>query len=114
VLNAETSDTVQADEHGELRFSTPFRDGETKDISIEWSDTRYVLHVLGYVGEARVGSGQCGAATRLRQARGRKPQRAAERAEGGRNEPRVARGKLQNYRTLACVSRPGSAPSRWP
>ena len=47
VLNAESNETVQADEHGELRFTTPFRDGETKDITIEWSDTRYVLHVVG-------------------------------------------------------------------
>jgi len=47
VLNSATDELVPADEHGELRLVTPFKDGETRDISIEWSDTRYVLHVSG-------------------------------------------------------------------
>jgi hypothetical protein len=47
VLNAETNEEVLADEHGELKLTLPFRDGESKDVSMEWSDTRYVLHIDG-------------------------------------------------------------------
>jgi len=38
---------VEADEHGELRLVVPFHDGASKDVTLEFSDTRYILHVSG-------------------------------------------------------------------
>lgn len=56
VLNTDTAEVVAADEHGELRITTPFRDGESRDITLEWSDTRYVLHVAGASAKLEWGS----------------------------------------------------------
>jgi hypothetical protein len=44
-FDADAGETVQADEHGELRLLLPFRDGASKDLTIEWSDTKYSLRV---------------------------------------------------------------------
>lgn len=38
---------VLADEHGELKLKLPYSGDATRDVTIEWSDTRYVLRVRG-------------------------------------------------------------------
>jgi hypothetical protein len=38
---------VLPDEHGELRVVVPYRAGEKRDVVLEWSDTRYTLHLDG-------------------------------------------------------------------
>lgn len=43
--NADAGEAVQADEHGELRLVLPFREGSSKEAKLEWSDTKYLLHV---------------------------------------------------------------------
>jgi hypothetical protein len=44
-LDTDPAELVQADEHGELRLVLPFQEGMSRSANIEWSDTKYVLHV---------------------------------------------------------------------
>lgn len=47
VLDAETNEEVTAGEHGELRLTVPFVAGQSRQIPIEWTDTRYLLKIDG-------------------------------------------------------------------
>jgi hypothetical protein len=40
-------DEISADERGELTIVVPFSGDEKRDVAIEWTDTRYTLHVTG-------------------------------------------------------------------
>jgi hypothetical protein len=47
VLDAEANEEIAADEQGELRVTVPWVAGQTKQIPIDWTDTRYLLKVEG-------------------------------------------------------------------
>jgi hypothetical protein len=47
VLDADAGEELVADDKGELRVVVPFRAGESKELGLEWSDTRYTLKVDG-------------------------------------------------------------------
>lgn len=47
VLDAEANEEIAADEQGELRVTVPWIAGQSKQIPIDWTDTRYLLKVDG-------------------------------------------------------------------
>ncbi len=47
---------VLPDEHGELRVVIPFNGDEKRDVTLEWSDTRYELHIAGTSGTLEWGA----------------------------------------------------------
>jgi hypothetical protein len=42
-----TGEELTADERGELTIVVPYSGDEKRDVAIEWTDTRYTLHVTG-------------------------------------------------------------------
>ncbi|MFZ5893468.1 MAG: hypothetical protein ACOY0T_20570 [Myxococcota bacterium] len=57
ILDAENNQEVLADEHGELKLTLPYNGNDTKDVTIEWSDTRYVLRLKGASGKLEWSAG---------------------------------------------------------
>ena len=49
--DAGANEEVLADEHGELKLKLPYSGDAARAVTIEWSDTRYVLHVNGPTGK---------------------------------------------------------------